>query len=53
MDSSRRTTSRRDTTAGSPRDTSNRSGRGYDMARQAYDRAYSARDAAGQGGVFQ
>src|SRR5690348_5857265 len=52
MDKSR-SYSQRDTTAGSSRDTSNRSSRPLDLSRPSntrYDRAYSTRDAAGQGG---
>src|SRR5690348_7225897 len=48
MDSSRRTSSRRDTTTGSSRDSSNRS-RPLDLSRPpnpGYDRAYSTHDAA-------
>src|SRR5689334_21080249 len=52
MDSTRGTSSRRDSTAGSSRDASNRS-RPLDLTRPlntGYDRAYSTHDAAGQGG---
>src|SRR5690349_3963398 len=52
MDSSRRTSSQRDTPTGSSQDFSNRS-RSYDVVRHSntgYDRAYNTYDAADQGG---